>query len=170
MLSFLTQRRNIMKKLRLLIVIPILVLVFTAPANTMNVKAVKVDILDNYDGDVIKEEKDSASEKEMEKKEEEEESGNTASSASTASTAATTATTAATTTPTAATTASTTAATTTPTAATTTSAASTTASTTTTDLPQTGDDDRILITLVIMFASFAVFITVLLGEKFGNNN
>ena len=162
-----------MKKLRLLIIIPAFLLAFASPVSKMNVMAVKVDILDNYDGNKLGQESDSEEEKRMEQEEEDEENGVTSSSASTASSAAATrASSAASTASTAATTASSaasSAASVTPAASTTASTAAATASTTTNDLPRTGDDDRIFLTLVIMAASFSVFLTALLGEKFGKN-
>ncbi len=161
-----------MNKLRLLIVIPALLLFLASPASKMTAMAVRVDILDNYDGNKVGQETDSDEERRMEQEEEDEENGVTSAASTASSAAATRASSAASTasTATAATSNATTAATTTPAASTTASTAAATASTTTNDLPQTGDDDRIFITMVIMVASFSVFLTALLGEKFGKNH
>ena len=160
-----------MKKLRLLIIIPAFLLAFASPVSRMNAMAVKVDIIDNYDGNKLGQESDSEEEKRMEQEEEDEENGVTSSSASTASSAAATrASSAASTAATTASSAASSAASVTPAASTTASTAAATASTTTNDLPRTGDDDRIFLTLVIMAASFSVFLTALLGEKFGKNH
>lgn len=160
-----------MRRIKLLLAAPMLILMLSsAPNNVITAQAVKVDIKDNYDTGALGQEQDTEAERQMEAAEEAEanasdsaSSGNAASTASStannaATTAASTTATSASTTPTSTQTASSTASTT-PTAA-------TTASTTTTDMPRTGDDNRIMITFTVMLASFSIFLTALMGERY----
>ena len=153
-----------MKTLRMTLITSIIFLFLMTPFTGIKTQAVTVDIKDNYDAGLLSEEKDTKAEAEQQKKEDAAEDGSSAAStaASTASTAAST-TPAATPTATPAATAATSAASTVTPAAVT-SNASTTASTST-DMPKTGDDDRIMITITIMLASLAVFLTTLMGER-----
>ena len=116
------------------------------PATGVRVSAVTVDINDNYDAGLIQQENDGNGKDE----------GIAASSASSSASSGASNQGTSTATPTAASsTASTTPAVTT---------------TTTTDLPKTGDDNRVMITFIAMLASFSVFMTALVGGRhFGKN-
>ncbi|WP_026527840.1 hypothetical protein [Butyrivibrio sp. VCD2006] len=151
-----------MKKLRLLPAIPICCMLLLTPVSSIRAEAVTVDINDNYDAGLLKQENDGNGPDILI----DDGSSSASSSASSTANAANSVSSAA------ATTASSTAA---PAVASSTTdvAAATTASTvetTTTDLPRTGDDNRILITFIAMLASFAVFLTALIsGDHFGKN-
>ncbi len=160
-----------MKKMRLLITAIACIMLMTMNIGRIKALAVTVDIRENYDAEkVTADGNDGPAIDDVDSPAETASSASTTASSTTtpATTPATTATT--TGTSTAATTASTlpnasasTSASVTPTAA------STTASTASTDLPKTGDDNRIMITFIILLASFSVFLTTLLGERFGRN-
>lgn len=139
-----------MKRTRLLI-IPVCCMLILTPVSAIRADAVTVDINDNYDAGLIEQENDGNGNDE----------GVAASSASSsaASSGASTA-------------ASTQGTSTAATAASSTDSATPIATTTaaTTDLPKTGDDNRIMITFIAMLASFSVFLTVLVGGRhFGKN-
>ena len=123
------------------------------PVSGIRAGAVTVDINDNYDAGLITQENDGNGADEGV-------ATSTASSSASSSGASTQGTStqgASTTTPAAATETSTT-----------TPVATTTA---TTDLPKTGDDNRIMLTFIAMLASFSVFLTVLVcGKHIGKND
>ncbi|WP_022760568.1 MULTISPECIES: hypothetical protein [unclassified Butyrivibrio] len=148
-----------MKKIRVLTIIPICLMLMLTPVSGIRAGAVTVDIKDNYDAGLLGEERDGNG------KDEDEDAASTASS-STAANSASKASSAASNTASSTAPAATTPTTTTP-AATDVAAntASTAATTTTTDLPKTGDDNRIMITFIAMLASFSVFLTALLTGK-----
>ncbi len=157
----------IMRIKKILMIIPLCTLLMASPVTGLHTMAVTIDISDNYDADLLSEESDTAAESSRQNTEDAKESTNdySTSSTSASSTASSTASTASSTASTAtstATSASTTASTVTPTS----TSASTTASTTSTDLPQTGDDDRIMITATVLIASLSVFLTALMSEKY----
>ena len=147
-----------MKRKKLLYAIPLCLCLMSVPGMSMRAGAVTVDISDNYDAGLLEQEYDSSSSSSSSS-----DSSDSSSSANSSDSAASTASSAAQTTA-ATTTASSVASTT---ADTTTDAAST--ASTTNDLPQTGDDDRILITFTVMLTSLAVFLTTLLAGRFGKN-
>ncbi len=160
-----------MKKIRLLLAAIACTMMMTMYIGGIRVQAVTVDIRENYDAEKV-----AADDNGGPDIDDVDSPAETASSASTtASTAATTPATTATTpaattaTSTAATTASTIPNASASTSASVTPTAASTASTATTDLPKTGDDNRIMITFIILLASFSVFMTTLLGERFGRN-
>ena len=124
-----------------------------APVSGIHAGAVTVDINDNYDAGLIKQENDGNGADEGIAASSASSSASSASSSASSSGASNQGTSTAT--PTAA---SSTASTTAP-------ETTTTTTTTTTDLPKTGDDNRLMITFIAMLASFSVFLTALVGGK-----
>ncbi|WP_408070883.1 hypothetical protein [Butyrivibrio sp. JL13D10] len=155
-----------MKSMKMLLVLPICCMLVATPVSTIRAEAVTVDIKDNYDAGLLKEESDS---KNVDYTQE----GSAADAASSTSgtTPSSTAGSSASRAPTtAASTAANNASSTNTAAATASSEASTgttitpTTASTTTDLPRTGDDDRIMYTFIAMLASFSVFLTLILAK------
>ena len=141
-----------MKRTRLLI-IPVCCMLLFTPVSGIRAGAVTVDINDNYDAGLITQENDGNGK---------DEGMDITSASSSASSSG----------------ASTQGTSTQGTSATTPAASTETASTTpvvtttsTTDLPKTGDDNRIMLTFIAMLASFSVFLTALVcGRHFGKND
>ena len=161
-----------MKRKKLLYVLPICLCILLSPVSAVRAGAVTVDIKSNYDEGLIKEENDGSGLGDSEVYTPASEASSSASSASSASTPAANnaASTASSATNAAASTASSTAAATEASTTAATPAASTAAVSTTTDLPKTGDDNRIMITFTVMLTSLAIFLTALLAEKVGKKS
>ncbi len=152
-----------MKIGKIFLAIPICTILMAAPVTGIQTMAVTVDIPSNYDAGLLSEDSDTSSESKRQNAEDAKESTNDYTSASSSTASSTASSTSSTATSTASS-ASTTASTVTPTS----TSASTTASTTSTDLPKTGDDDRIMITATVLMASLAVFLTMLMADRLGN--
>lgn len=155
-----------MKRKNLLYVIPICAAILLSPISAVRAGAVTVDIKSNYDEGLISEENDGSGIKDTEVYTPASEASSSASSASSASTANNAASTASSATNAAA---SAVASAASSEASSVAEAASTAAAavSTTTDLPKTGDDNRIMITFTVMLTSLAIFLTAFLAEKVG---
>lgn len=159
-----------MKRKNLLYVLPICFCILLSPVSAVRAGAVTVDIKSNYDEGLIKEENDGSGLGDSEVYTPASEASSSASSASSTPAANNAASTASSATNAAASTASSTAAATEASTTAATPAASTAAVSTTTDLPKTGDDNRIMITFTVMLTSLAIFLTALLAEKVGKKS
>ncbi len=161
-----------MKRKNILYVIPICAAILLSPVSAVRAGAVTVDIKSNYDEGLISEENDESGIKDTEVYTPASESSSSASSASSASNATAANNAANTASSGANAAASAVASAASSEASSVAEAASTAAASveTTTDLPKTGDDNRIMITFTVMITSLAVFLTTLLAEKVGKKS
>jgi LPXTG-motif cell wall-anchored protein len=156
-----------MKKIKMLIVIPMCCMLMMTPVSAIKAGAVTVDIKDNYNAGLLQEESDSKNvDYTMEGSAADAASSTSSSSASSSASSSS----AASKSSSAASSASNTASSAASSAASTGTTVTPVSTTQTTDLPKTGDDDRILITFIGMLASFSIFLTALVaGKGFGKN-